>query len=255
MILDRFRLDGQVAVVTGAGRGIGRACVLALAEAGADVVVSSRTRAELDTLVAELAARGRRGLAVPADVRARADLERLIAATVARFGRIDVLVNNAGIFQTWAQPEDVPEAEWDSVFDTDLKSAFLASQLAGRHMLLQRSGAIINIASIAGVVALPLTVSYTACKAGMMAMTQAMAVDWAAGNVRVNAIAPGFIATPANAGMRADDAARQAVEAKTPLGRFGTVEEVAAATVFLAAPAASYITGTTLLVDGGWTAQ
>jgi gluconate 5-dehydrogenase len=122
-------------------------------------------------------------------------------------------------------------------------------------MLERRHGSIINIASIAGVIALPLTVSYTACKAGMMAMTQAMAIDWAQQQVRVNAIAPGFIATPANAGLRADPDARQAVEARTPLGRFGDAEEVASAAVFLASSAASYVTGTTLLVDGGWTAQ
>jgi NAD(P)-dependent dehydrogenase (short-subunit alcohol dehydrogenase family) len=241
MILDRFRLDGQVAVVTGAGRGIGRAIALALAEAGADVVVASRTQAELDTLVAEVQACGRRGLAVVADMAVRTQAERLIAATIECFGQLDVLVNNAGIFQTWAPPEQVSEAEWDRVFDIDLKSAFLTSQLAGRHMLERRHGSIINIASIAGVIALPLTVSYTACKAGMMAMTQAMAIDWAQQQVRVNAIAPGFIATPA--------------KARTPLGRFGDAEEVASAAVFLASSAASYVTGTTLLVDGGWTAQ
>lgn len=255
MILDRFRLDGQVAVVTGAGRGIGRAIALALAQAGADVVVASRTQAELDTLVAEVQACGRRGLAVVADMAVRTQAERLIAATIEQFGQLDVLVNNAGIFQTWAPPEQVSEAEWDRVFDIDLKSAFLTSQLAGRHMLERRHGSIINIASIAGVIALPLTVSYTACKAGMMAMTQAMAIDWAQQQVRVNAIAPGFIATPANAGLRADPDARQAVEARTPLGRFGDAEEVASAAVFLASSAASYVTGTTLLVDGGWTAQ
>ena len=255
MILDRFRLDGQLAVVTGAGRGIGRAVALALAQAGADVVVASRTQTELDTLVAEVQACGRRGLAVVADMAMRTDVERLIATALTHFGQLDVLVNNAGIFQTWAPQAKMNEKEWDRVFDVDLKSAFLASQLAGRHMLERGRGSIINIASIAGVVALPLTVSYTACKAGMMAMTQAMAIDWAQRQVRVNAIAPGFIATPANAGLRADPDARQAVEAKTPLGRFGEVEEVATAAVFLASSAASYVTGTTLLVDGGWTAQ
>jgi NAD(P)-dependent dehydrogenase (short-subunit alcohol dehydrogenase family) len=255
MILDRFRLDGAVAVVTGAGRGIGRAVALGLAEAGADVVVASRTGAELDEVVNEITARDRRAMGMVVDVRRRADIERLIGETVATFGRVDVLVNNAGIFQTWAPPENVTEQEWDDVFDTDLKSAFLSSQMVSRHMIEQKSGSIVNIASIAGVVGLPLTVSYTAAKAGMMAMTQAMAIDWARQRVRVNAIAPGFIATPANAGLRADPAGKADVVMKTPLGRFGEVEEVATAAIFLASPASSYITGATILVDGGWTAQ
>jgi len=226
-----------------------------LADAGADVVVASRTAAELDAVVNDITARDRRGRGIVVDVRRRVDIERLIGETVEVFGRIDVLVNNAGIFQTWAPPEDVTEREWDDVFDTDLKSAFLASQLVGRHMIEQKTGSIVNIASIAGVVGLPLTVSYTAAKAGMMAMTQAMAIDWARQQVRVNAIAPGFIATPANVGLRADPAGKEDVELKTPLGRFGEVEEVATVAVFLASPASSYITGATILVDGGWTAQ
>jgi NAD(P)-dependent dehydrogenase (short-subunit alcohol dehydrogenase family) len=255
MILDRFHLHGAVAVVTGAGRGIGRAIALALAEAGADVVAASRTHAELDEVVDEIAARDRRGRGIVVDIRQRGDIERLIGETVQGFGQVDILVNNAGIFQIWAPPEQVSEQEWDNVFATDLKSAFLASQIAGQHMIKQNGGSIINIASIAGVVGLPLTVSYTTAKAGMMAMTQAMAIDWAPHRVRVNAIAPGFIATPANASLRADPAEKKDVEVKTPLGRFGEVEEVATVAVFLASAASSYITGTTIVVDGGWTAQ
>jgi NAD(P)-dependent dehydrogenase (short-subunit alcohol dehydrogenase family) len=255
MILDRFRLEGAAAIVTGAGRGIGRAIALALAEAGADVVVASRTQSELDQVVRAIEASGRRGMGVVVDVRKRADIERLVATAIRTFGRVDVLVNNAGIFQQWATPEHVTEEEWDNVFDTDLKSAFLASQLAGADMLARKRGAIVNIASIGGVVGLPLTVSYSASKAGMMAMTKVMALDWAPHNIRVNAIAPAFIATPANASLRADPIATQEVELKTPLGRFGAVEEVASVAVFLASQAASYITGATILVDGGWVAQ
>jgi NAD(P)-dependent dehydrogenase (short-subunit alcohol dehydrogenase family) len=255
MILDRFRLDGDVAIVTGAGRGIGRAIATALSEVGADVTVSSRTQSELDDVATEIASRGRRALPLSCDVRKRADIERVVAETLRHFGRVDVLVNNAGIFQVWAQPEDVSEEEWNNVFTTDLKSAFLASQLAGREMVARKKGSIINVASIAGAVALPLTASYTASKAGLIGLTKVLAIDWAPYNVRVNAVAPGFIATPANATLRADVAARSAVEAKTPLGRFGEMEEVATVAVFLASRAASYITGETILVDGGWVAQ
>ncbi|MFL5807683.1 MAG: SDR family NAD(P)-dependent oxidoreductase, partial [Roseiflexaceae bacterium] len=196
MILDRFRLEGAAAIVTGAGRGIGRAIAVALAEAGADVVVASRTQSDLDEVVRAIEASGRRGVGVVADVRKRADIERLVATTVGTFGHVDVLVNNAGIFQQWATPEHVTEEEWDNVFDTDLKSAFLASQMAGAQMLARKRGAIVNIASIGGVIGLPLTVAYSASKAGMMAMTKVMALDWAPHNIRVNAIAPAFIATP-----------------------------------------------------------
>lgn len=255
MILDRFRLDDDVAIVTGAGRGMGRAIAIALSEAGAAVTLASRTQSELDDVAGEIASRGGRALPVSCDVRRRGDIERVVHETVRQFGSVDVLVNNAGIFQVWAQPQDVSEEEWDDVFTTDLKSAFLASQLAGRHMVAQGKGSIINVASIAGCVALPLTASYTASKAGLIGLTKVLALDWARHNVRVNAVAPGFIATPANAALRADVAARTAVEANTPLGRFGEVEEVATTAVFLASRAASYITGETILVDGGWVAQ
>lgn len=255
MILDHFRLDGNVTVVTGGGRGIGRAIAVAFAEVGADVVVASRTESELKDVVGIIEATGRRGLAVVTDVCERADIEYLIEKTMRAFGHIDVLVNNAGIFQTWMMPEKLSEGEWDTVFDINLKGAFIASQLAGKYMIAQKKGSIINVASVAGVVGLPLTLSYTACKAGLIGMTKALAIDWAPHNVRVNAIAPGFIATPANADLRADADAKRDVELKTPLGRFGDAEEVATAAVFLASQAASYITGETLLVDGGWTAQ
>jgi NAD(P)-dependent dehydrogenase (short-subunit alcohol dehydrogenase family) len=254
-ILDRFRLDGDVAIVTGAGRGMGRAIATALSEAGAAVTLASRTQSELDEVAGAITSNGGTALPVQCDVRARADIERVVDETVRRYGRVDVLVNNAGIFQVWAQPETVTEEEWDDVFTTDLKSAFVASQAAGRHMVERGKGSIINVASIAGCVGLPLTTSYSASKAGLIGLTRELAIDWAPHNIRVNAIAPGFIATPANANLRADADARGAVEAKTPMGRFGEVDEVATAVVFLASRAASYITGQTIVVDGGWVAQ
>jgi NAD(P)-dependent dehydrogenase (short-subunit alcohol dehydrogenase family) len=255
MILDRFRLDGDVAIVTGAGRGMGRAIATAMSEAGAAVTLASRTQSELEEDADLIAAHGGQALPVSCDVRRREDMERVVDETMRHYGRVDVLVNNAGIFQVWAQPEDVTEAEWNDVFATDLKSAFLASQLASRHMIAQGRGAIVNVASIAGCVGLPLTTSYAASKAGLIGLTRVLALDWARHNLRVNAVAPGFIATPANAGMRADPDARSDVESKTPLGRFGEVEEVATAALFLASSAASFITGETIVVDGGWVAQ
>ena len=254
-MLEQFRVDGQVALVTGGGKGIGRACALALAEAGAAVAIVGRDTEALSATAKDIAALGARVLAAPADVRDRAALERVVAQTVAALGPVDILVNNAGIFQTWMMPELVSEDEWDNVFNTDLKSAFRLAQMVARPMLERRRGAIVNVASIAGPIGLPLTLSYTAAKAGMIGLTRSLGVDWAPFNVRVNAVAPGFIATPQNASLRAVDTQRKAVEDKTPMGRFGEVGEVAAAVLFLASPAASYITGATLLVDGGWVAQ
>jgi NAD(P)-dependent dehydrogenase (short-subunit alcohol dehydrogenase family) len=228
-----------------------RVTLVHVAQPECEVRAGVRSRA----LAAEIGARGRRALVLPTDMRDVAAVRRMVAQTEAAYGRIDVLINNAGIVQSWAQPEDVPLAEWDLVFDTDLKSAFVASQAAGAGMLARGSGAIVNIGSIAGVIGLALTTAYSAAKAGMIGMTKAMAVDWAPRGVRVNLIAPAFIATPANQALRDDDAARRAVEAQTPMGRFGTVDEIAAAAVFLASRAAAYITGEVLLVDGGWTAQ
>ena len=255
MILDRFRMDGEVAIVTGGGRGIGRAIARAFAEAGSDVVVFGRTESELDEFVSEAKNLGRRALAVIGDVRHRADLERLVQHTVNKLGRVDVLVNNAGHFQKWAMSQEVPEDEWDDIIRTHLKASFLSSQLAAKHMLAQKKGSIINITSIAGMVGLPMTVSYTAAKWGMTGMTKCMALDWGSSHVRVNCIAPGYIRTPQNVDVYTNPEIRSDVESKTPLCRFGEVEEVASTALFLASSASSYVTGETILVDGGWVAR
>ena len=198
---------------------------------------------------------GRRALAVIGDVRHRADLERLVQHTVNKLGRVDVLVNNAGHFQKWAMSQEVPEDEWDDIIRTHLKASFLSSQLAAKHMLAQKKGSIINITSIAGMVGLPMTVSYTAAKWGMTGMTKCMALDWGSYHVRVNCIAPGYIRTPQNVDVYTNPEIRSDVESKTPLCRFGEVEEVASTALFLASRASSYVTGETILVDGGWVAR
>lgn len=255
MVLDRFRMDGEVAIVTGGGRGIGRTIALAFAEAGADVAILSRTKTDLDDVVREIEGMGRRGLAIVGDVRHREALERMVQETVDNLGHVDVLVNNAGHFQVWATADKVAEEEWDDVVKAHLKASFLASQLVAQYMLPQKKGSIINITSIAGVVGLPLTVSYTAAKWGMTGMTKCMALDWGPHNVRVNAIAPAFIRTPQNEDVYNNPEVRKEVESKTPMMRFGEMEEVAAAALFLGSRASSYVTGETILVDGGWVAQ
>lgn len=255
MVLDRFRMDGEVAIITGGGRGIGRAIALAFAEAGADVAILSRTESDLNDVVGEIEGMGRRGLALVGDVRRREALERMVQETVDILGRVDVLVNNAGHFQIWAPADKVSEEEWDDVVKAHLKASFLASQLVAQHMLPQKKGSIINITSIAGVVGLPLTVSYTAAKWGMTGMTKAMALDWGSHNIRVNAIAPAFIRTSQNEDVYNNPELRKEVETKTPMARFGEIEEVAAAALFLGSRASSYVTGETILVDGGWVAQ
>lgn len=254
MILDRFRMDGEVAIVTGGGRGIGRAMAVAFAEVGADVAVFSRTRSELEEVVGEMERLGRRGLAVVGDVRSKQDLEALVDQTVQELGRVDVLVNNAGHFQAWIPADQVSEEEWDDVLTAHLKAAFRTSRLVSKHMLAQKKGSIINVTSIAARVALPRTLSYTAAKWGMTGLTQSMAIDWAP-YIRVNAIAPAFIHTPQNRFIYENPELQRDLESKTPMGRFGDAEEVAAAAVFLGSRAASYVTGETILVDGGWVAQ
>lgn len=249
--LPSMRVDGQRAVVVGAGRGIGRACALALAQVGAEVVVMSRSREELDDVAQAIAAGGGRGAAMPCDVADGGSVQRAFA-TLEPF---DVLVNAAGT----NIPEpfvDVSEEHLDAVLAVNVRGAFLVAQAAARAMVTRDAGgSIIQLSSQMGRVGAPLRTVYCASKHAIEGLTKAMAVELAPHGIRVNAVAPTFIETPLTTPFLAEPAFRAAVEARIPLGRVGQVADVVGAVVFLASPAAALITGTSLLVDGGWTAQ
>ncbi|HEU4976275.1 MAG TPA: SDR family oxidoreductase [Baekduia sp.] len=251
-----FRLDGQVALVTGAARGLGRAIALALAHAGADVALGLRDPAAGGDLAQEIEALGRRALALPMDV---TDLEQVRAAVDAaadRLGRLDLLVNNAGI-APGNPAEEVAEADFDATIAVNLKGTFFTSQAAGRRMIRQGTGGrIVTIGSQAGAVALPGESVYCMTKAGLAHLTRCLAIEWGRHGINVNAVAPTFVRTPGTEEALSDPAFRaDVVERIAALHRIGEPVEVAGAVVFLASPAASLITGETLLVDGGWTAR
>jgi len=250
-----FALTGQVALVTGAARGLGRAISLALADAGADVALGLRVAGTADDLVAEIESMGRRAFAVPMDVLDLAQIAPAVDAVVEHFGRLDILVNNAGL-----GPEnlavDVVEADYDLTFDTNVKGLFFASQAAGRVMIRQGYGRIVNLSSQAGFIALPTEAIYCASKAAVAHLTRCLAVEWGEYGVTVNAVAPTFIRTEGTSDALADPAFEADVKERiAALHRIGEPVDVAGGVVFLASPAASLITGTTLMIDGGWTAR
>lgn len=254
-----FSLANQAALVTGAARGLGRAIALALAHAGADVAlglrdINSRSN-DLSTLVSEIEGLGRRALPLQMDVTRLDQITEAVIDTAGEFGRLDILVNNAGLAVVEPAGEITEEA-WNHQFDLNLKGAYFACQAALPIMRRQGSGCIVNISSQAGFVALPSVAVYCMTKAALSHMTRCLAVEWGRDNLRVNAVAPTFIATPGNAEALADPAFRaDVVERIAALHRIGEPSEVAGAVVFLASPAASLITGQTLLIDGGWTAR
>jgi NAD(P)-dependent dehydrogenase (short-subunit alcohol dehydrogenase family) len=252
--LNEFDLSGKVALVTGAGRGIGYHTALALARYGADVIVSSRTVSELETVAGAIEKMGRRTLIQPADITDVRQIRSMVDAAGEAFGRIDILVNNAGINRP--QPAvDVTEENWDLLMDTNLKGLFFCAQAVGRVMIAQKYGKIINVSSDAGSVGLLKRAPYCASKGGVNQLTKVLALEWAPHNVNVNAIAPAFIETPLTEPMFKDPGFREYVLGNTPLGRVGKPEDVSGAVVFLASKASDYMTGHVMLVDGGWTAQ
>jgi len=252
--LPRFDVRGQIALVTGAARGIGRACALALAQAGADVVLGLRDQRTGGDLAKEIEALGRRALPLQMDMTRLAEVRAAVEAAVAHFGRLDILVNNAGLAPE-NPAEDVREEDFDLTLAVNLKGTFFASQAAGRVMIRQRYGRIVNLGSQAGFIALPTESVYCMTKAAISHLTRCLAVEWARHNITVNAVAPTFIRTPGTADCLANDAFRADVLSRIPLGRIGEPMEVAAAVLYLASPAAALVTGTTLLIDGGWTAR
>ena len=250
----RFDLQGQVALVTGAARGIGNACALALAHAGADIALGLRDIQTGGELTSQIEAMGRRVLPLQMDVTHLDEIQQAIDSTVSHFGQLDILVNNAGLGPS-NLAEDVREEDFDLTVAVNLKGTFFVSQAAGRVMIKQNYGRIINLGSQAGLVALPTESIYCMTKAAITHLTKCLAVEWGQYNITVNAVAPTFINTPGTAEALEDDAFRADVLSRIALGRIGEPMEVASVVVFLASPAASLITGDTLLIDGGWTAR
>jgi NAD(P)-dependent dehydrogenase (short-subunit alcohol dehydrogenase family) len=249
-----YRLDGQVALVTASAKGIGRACALALAQAGADIILGLRDKDSAGTLVRQIRKLGREVLPVQMDVTQMQQIVAGVQAGVQHFKRIDILVNNAGIGAP-NPAERVLEKDFDETLAVNLKGTFFTAQTVGKLMIRQRRGRIINISSQAGFVALPTESVYCMTKAAISHLTKCLALEWAPYNITVNAVAPTFIETPGTKKWLEDKEFRKSVQKRIPLGRIGTPMEVAEPVVFLASPAASLITGATLMIDGGWTIQ
>ena len=248
-----FDLSGRVAIMTGAGRGLGRTMALALAAAGADLALASRTAPELETLVEEVNALGRRAIAVPTDVTSPEACEELVAAAIERLGRLDIMVNNAGTNVRKSMLEITPE-EYDFVIETNLKGYFNGARAAGRHFVDQGSGKVINISSIFGSVALPNQGAYASSKGAIDQLTKVLALEWASAGVQVNGLAPTYFETDLTRPLYEDPERRAFIEERTPMGRWGQPHELAGAVIFLASDGSDFVTGQTILVDGGWTA-
>jgi NAD(P)-dependent dehydrogenase (short-subunit alcohol dehydrogenase family) len=247
-------LTGRTAVVLGGTSGIGRTLALGLAQAGADVVVSARRQNLVDAVASEIEAEGRKTLRVASDVGDRASLETLLKETIAAFKKVDVLVNCAGI--TKRMPSlDITEKDWNSILDTNLTGTLRACQVFGRAMLERGQGSIINIASLTSFVALFEVAPYAASKAAVVSLTKSLAIEWGKKGVRVNAIAPGVFRTDLNQALLDGTERGKELLMRTPMNRFGKVEELAGAAVFLASDAASFVNGEVIVVDGGFLAS
>jgi NAD(P)-dependent dehydrogenase (short-subunit alcohol dehydrogenase family) len=255
MALDLFRLDDRVALVTGGTKGLGLVMAEALAEAGADVVVTGRQRETAEAAAAGMAERtGRRAEGIAADVTDREQVQAMTDQVIERFGRIDILVNNAGV--NIRKPiEEFDEESWDLVQNTNLKGPYLCAQAVGPHLKKQRSGRVINLSSMLGMTALPGRTAYCSSKAGVIELTKVLALEWAPYNITVNALCPGPHATEMNLPVINDPEASQWFTDRIPLGRWGDPKELGGAAVFLASDASSFMTGASLVIDGGWTAQ
>ena len=254
MAYSKLELSGKVAVVVGGTSGIGRAIAHGFAEAGADVIPTSRRAEQVEAAAQEIEQLGRRSLRVTSDVSDRESLERVLSEAVQAFGKVDILVNSAG--RTKRAPTiDFPEADWNAILDTNLTGTLRSCQVFGKQMLKQESGSIINIASLSTFVALYEVAAYSASKAAVGSLTKSLALEWSGRGVRVNAIAPGVFRTALNQKLLDETERGHEFRLRTPMKRFGNVEELAGAAIFLASDAASFVTGEVLVVDGGFLAS
>jgi NAD(P)-dependent dehydrogenase (short-subunit alcohol dehydrogenase family) len=247
-------LTGQTAVIIGGTSGIGRVMTRALAEAGADVVATSRRMDVVEDTAKEIESIGRATLRVPSDVTDRASLETVLAKSIERFGKVEIMINCAG--RTKRVPSlDLSEEDWNAILETNLTGTLRAAQVFGRHMVERGYGRIVNIASLSSFVALFEVAAYGASKAGVAALTKQLAIEWASRGVCVNAIAPGVFRTPLNQNLLDGTDRGREFQVRTPMKRFGKLEELGGAAVFLSSPAASFVTGEVLVVDGGFLAS
>jgi NAD(P)-dependent dehydrogenase (short-subunit alcohol dehydrogenase family) len=248
-----FDLTGKVALITGASRGLGRAIAGGLAEAGADLVITSRHLPDVERVASELAVGGRKVFALQVDVTRASEVDDAVARAIAAMGRLDILVNNAGI--NIRKPAlELTEGDWDQTLDTNLKGCFLVARAVGRHMLARQAGSVVNIASMMASVVHAERAAYASSKGGLVQLTRVLAVEWAPYNVRVNAICPGPFLTDLNKVILNDPEKVKYFMDRLPMKRFGKPEELIGSVIFLASEASSYITGTTIYIDGGWTA-
>ncbi len=252
MNLERFSLKGKVAIVTGAGTGIGQGIAKAMAESGARLVLVGRTRSRLEETADEIQDFGGETLIVEADVSKREDREVLVSSALDKWKQIDILVNNAGV-NVRTPPEDYREEDWDQVVNTNLKGTFFLTQLVARHMISRKYGKIIQIASLAAITGIPNIPAYTAAKGGVGSMTYQLAIDWAQYNINVNSICPGYIRTPLTRAVEESERGTYILN-RVPIGRWGEPEDIAGTAVFLASSAADFLTGQLIVVDGGWMA-
>lgn len=248
----KFTLNDKIAIVTGAGRGLGRAIAIGYANMGADLVVVDRLMEEMESLVQEIKTMGCRALSIKVDVTEINDVNKMVEQVVNEFGQIDILVNNAGI-NIKKPAEELSLEEWTQIINVNLTGVFACAQAVGKQMIKQQSGNIINMASMAGKIGLINSAAYCASKGGVIQLTKVLAIEWAKYNIRVNAIGPAYIRTSlSDEAIRIRKGLLESINQRTPLGRRGEPEEVVGAAIYLASDASSYVTGETLFVDGGF---
>lgn len=254
MKIPTMDLKDKVAIITGSTKGIGNGFAVGMAQAGANIVVVSRHQDDCDRVAEEIAKIGVKTLPVATDVTKMEDIDNLVERTVKEFGRIDILINNAGTAIT-KRAEELTEGDWDRVVNVDLKGVFFCAQAVGKQMIKQKRGKIINIASILGVVGDRQVLPYCVSKGGVIQMTKALALEWARHDIQVNALCPGYVITPMNEEDLKNEKISSHIMRKIAMRRYGEVEDMVGAAVFLASEASNYMTGQLIVIDGGWTAE